>query len=124
MVLTAASYPDEEVQRIAAEMRIRERRYLEVYAWSTRLGLMRITPEKYLPEMLSVYFGALRRYLPPEAAECEIAFLHQTRHVQSFAIESGRPAPDEESEEVAACNPGFGDRPLVPFREMGLFVRR
>jgi pimeloyl-ACP methyl ester carboxylesterase len=117
MVLTAASYPDEEVQRIAAEMRIRGRAYFEMYTWSTRLGLMRITPERYLPDIYRTYVGSLRQYLPPKTAECEIAFLHQTRHVQSFAIESLRWTPDEESEEVAACNRGFGNMPLVVLSE-------
>ena len=113
MVLTAASYPDEEVQRIAADISNEGRLYFEIYAWSTRLGLMRLTPEKHLPELLRVYFGLLRQYLPPKAAECEIAFLHQTRHVQSFIIESGHPTPKEDSEDVAACTRGFGDMPLV-----------
>ena len=121
MVLTAASYPDEEVQRIAADRRIQGRFYLEMYAWSTRLGLMRITPETYLSDMLRVYFGSLRQYLPPKAAECEIAFLHQTRHVQSFLIESGHPTPDEEREEVAACTRGFGDMPLVVLSERWVY---
>ena len=82
---------------------------------------MRITPERYLPDIYRTYVGSLRQYLPPQAAECEIAFLHQTRHVQSFAIESGRPTRDEESEEVAACNRGFGDRPLVVLSERWVY---
>ena len=121
MVLTAASYPDEEVQRIAAEVRIRGRAYFEMYTWSTRLGLMRITPERYLPDIYRTYVGSLREYLPPKAAECEIAFLHQSRHVQSFASESARPTPDEESEEVAACNRGLGDKPLVVLSERWVY---
>ena len=121
MVLTAASYPDEEVRRIAAETRIRGKPYFEMYAWSTRLGLMRITPEKYLPDILRTYFGSLRQYLTPKAAECEIAFLHQTRHVQSFLMESGRPTRDEEIEEVAACNRRFGDLPLVVLSERWVY---
>jgi len=121
MVLTAASYPDEEVQRITADTSIRGRPYFAMYAWSTRLGLMRITPEKYLPDMFRVYFGSLRHYLPPRTAECEIAFLHQTRHVQSFLIESGHPTPDEEIEEVAACTHRFGDMPLVVLSERWVY---
>jgi len=121
MVLTAASYPDEEVQRIAAEMSIRGRAYFEMYTWSTCLGLMRITPERYLPDIYRTYVGSLRHYLPPKAAESEIAFLHQTRHVQSFAIESGRPTPDEESEEVGACTRGFGNMPLVVLSERWVY---
>ena len=121
MVLTATSYPDEEVQRIAAEMRVRSRAYFKMYTWSTRLGLMRITPERYLPDIYRTYVGSLRQYLPPKVAECEIAFLHQTRHVQSFAIESGRQAPDEESEEVAACRRGFGNMPLVVLSERWVY---
>jgi pimeloyl-ACP methyl ester carboxylesterase len=121
IVLTAASYPDEEVQRISADMSIRSRPYFEMYAWSTRLGLMRITPEKYLPDMLRLYFGSLRKCLPPKAAECEIAFLHQTRHVQSFLVESGHPTPDEEIEEVAACTRRFGDMPLVVLSEKWVY---
>ena len=121
MVLAAASYPDEEVQRIAADRRMRGESYLQTYARSTRLGLMRITSEKCLPEMLRVYFGSLRQYLPPKAAECEIAFLHQTRHVQSFLIESGHPTPDEEIEEVAACTHRFGDMPLVVLSERWVY---
>jgi pimeloyl-ACP methyl ester carboxylesterase len=70
MVLAATSYPDEEIQRIAVDTSVQGRIYFEIYAWSTRLGLMRITPERYLPEMLRVYFGFLRQYLrrkPPSA---------------------------------------------------------
>jgi len=81
MVLAATSYPDEDVQQIAANTSEQDTRYSEMFAWTTRLGLLRITPEKYLPEMLRVHFGFLRQYLPPKTAECEIAFLHQTRHV-------------------------------------------
>jgi pimeloyl-ACP methyl ester carboxylesterase len=121
MVLTAASYPDEEVQRIAADTSTRDRFYFEIYAWSTRLGLMRITPERYLPEMLGVYFGFLRKYLPPRVAECEIAFLHQARHVQSFLIERGHPTPEEETEDVAAYTRGFGDMPLVVLSERWVY---
>jgi pimeloyl-ACP methyl ester carboxylesterase len=121
MVLTAASYRDEEVQRIAADRSIRGRPYFEMYVWSTRLGLMRITPERYLSDMLRVYFGFLRQYLPPKAAECEIAFLHQTRHVQSFLTESRHPTPDEEIEEVAACTRRFGDMPLVVLSERWVY---
>jgi hypothetical protein len=82
---------------------------------------MRITPERYLPDMLRAYFGSLRRYLPPKAAECEIAFLHQTRHVQSFFIESGHATPGEELEEVAACTRRFGDMPLVVLSEKWVY---
>jgi len=122
MVLTAASYPDDEVQRVVADTSIRSRPYLEMYAWSTRLGLMRITPERYLPDMLRVYLGLLRQYLPPSAAECEIAFLHQTRHVQSFLIEeSGHPTPNEENEEAAACARRFGEMPLVVLSEKWVY---
>jgi len=121
MVLTAASYPDEEVQKISADVRTRARSYAAMYAWSTRSGLMRLTPERYLPDMLRVYFGALRRYLPPKTAECEIAFLHQTRHVQSFLIESGRPTPDEDIEEVAACKRGFANMPLAVLSERWVY---
>ena len=121
MVLTAASYPDEEVQRISAETRIRGRSYFEMYAWSTRLGLMRITPEKYLPDMLRVYFGSLRKYLPPKAAECEIAFLHQTRHVHSFLIESASDSGRGRGGRRLHA-PFWGYALGYPLREMGLFV--
>jgi pimeloyl-ACP methyl ester carboxylesterase len=121
MVLTAASYPDEEVGRFVAEMSTRGRPYLEMYAWCTRLGLMRITPERRLPDMLRVYFGFLRKYLPPKTAECEIAFLHQTRHVQSFVVERGRPTPNEQIEEAAACTRRFGEMPLVVLSEKWVY---
>jgi hypothetical protein len=120
MVLTASSYPDEEVQRIAAR-RIESGLYFEIYDWSTRLGLMRITPERYLPEMLHAYFGLLRQYLPPKVAEGEIAFLHQTRHVHSFIFESRRPTPEEENEDVAACKRGFANMPLVVLSEKWVY---
>jgi len=123
MVLAAASYPDEEVQQIAAGTSAQDSRYMEIFAWSTRLGLLRITPEKYLPEMLRVYFGALRQFLPPKAAESEIAFLHQTRHVQAFAMERGRPAQQEEAEDVTACSRGFGGIPLVVLSEKWVYSR-
>ena len=121
MVLTAASYPDEEVHRIAAEVTAQSKSYSQIYVWSTRSGLLRITPESYLPEMLRTYFGLLRRYLPPKAAESEIAFLHQLRHVQSFMMESGHPTREGELEEVAACTRGFGDMPLVVLSERWVY---
>lgn len=121
MVLAAASYPDEEVQRIAADRSEQDERYSQIYAWTTRTGLLRITPERYLPEILRVYFGLLRRYLPPKTAECEIAFLHQTRHVQAFHTERGWPTPKEGMEEVAACKRGFGDMPLVVLSEKWVY---
>ena len=121
MVLTAASYPDEEVRQIAAEITARSKSYSQIYVWSTRSGLLRITPESYLPEMLRTYFGLLRRYLPPKAADSEIAFLHQLRHVQSFMMESGHPTREGELEEVAACTRGFGDMPLVVLSERWVY---
>jgi hypothetical protein len=121
MVLTASSYPDEEVQRIAADTKIRDGFYFDIYTWSTRLGLLRITPERYLPEMLRVYFAFLRRYLPPKIAECEIAFLHQARHVQSLISERGHPTREEEIEDVAACSRRFGDMPLVVLSEKWVY---
>jgi pimeloyl-ACP methyl ester carboxylesterase len=120
MVLTASSYPDEEVQRIAVR-RVGSGLYFKIYDWSTRLGLMRITSERYLPEMLHVYFGLLRQYLPLKAAECEISFLHQIRHVHSFIIESRRPTPEEEIEDVAACKRGFANMPLVVLSEKWIY---
>jgi pimeloyl-ACP methyl ester carboxylesterase len=121
IVLTATSYPDEEIQRIATDTSIRGKFLFASYAWSARFGLMRITPEKYLPEMLSVYFGLLRQYLPPRTAEREIAFLHQTRHVQSLMIERGHPTSEEDMEDVAACTRGFGDMPLVVLSERWVY---
>jgi pimeloyl-ACP methyl ester carboxylesterase len=121
MVLTATSYPDEDVQQVAANTSKQDMRYSEFFAWTTRLGLLRITPETFLPEMLRVYFGYLRQYLPPKTAECEIAFLHQTRHVQSFMIERARPTPKEEIEDVAACTRGFGNMPLVVLSEKWVY---
>src|SRR6476660_7170743 len=41
------------------------------------------------------------------------AFVHQTRHVQSMLIESGRPTAAENEEDVAACRRGFGNIPLL-----------
>jgi hypothetical protein len=121
MVLTASSYPDEDVQQIAANTSKQDTRSSEIFVWTTRLGLLRVTPEKYLPEMLRVYFGYLRQYLPPRTAECEIAFLHQTKHVQSFMIERARPTPKEEIEDVAACTRGFGNMPLVVLSEKWVY---
>ena len=121
MVLAATSYPDENTQQIAADVSKQDTRYANIYTWSTRLGLMRITPERYLPEMVSVYFGLLRRYLPPKTAECEITFLNQTRHVQAFMMERGRRTPKEEVEDVEACKRGFGDMPLVVLTEKWVY---
>src|SRR5690349_21749783 len=100
LVLTATSYPDEGLLRTAAETSTRGRLYFDIYGWSTGLGLTRITPERNLPQMFGVYFGFLRKYLPLRVAECEIAFLHQTRHVRSLTIEREHPTPKEESEDV------------------------
>src|SRR5215469_7034398 len=50
MVLTAASYRMKRYSE-SADTRIHGRSYFELYAWSTRSGLMRITPERYLPDM-------------------------------------------------------------------------
>jgi pimeloyl-ACP methyl ester carboxylesterase len=121
MVLMATSYPDTHTQEIASGVSKEDTRYSDIYVWSTRLGLMRMTPERYLPDMVRVYFGFLRRYLPPKIAECEIAFLHQTGHVQSFMMERGRPTAEEEFEDVAACNRGFGDMPLVVLTEKWVY---
>jgi pimeloyl-ACP methyl ester carboxylesterase len=121
MVLTATSYPDEEVQRIAADTSVEGWLYFEIYAWCTRLGLMRITPERCAPGMLGVYFGLLRQYLPARTAECEIAFLHQTRHVQSLLMEMAHPTSKEEIEDVAACTRGFGNIPLVVLSERWIY---
>jgi pimeloyl-ACP methyl ester carboxylesterase len=121
MVLAATSYPDEDVQRLAAEASERDMRYLKIYAWTTRLGLARVTPERFLPEMARAYFGFLRERLPPKAAESEIAFLRQTNHVQSMADERQHPTPIEESEDAAACRQGFGDMPLVILTEKWVY---
>jgi len=40
MVLTASSYPNEDVQQITADMSIRDTRYFEIYAGTTRLAYM------------------------------------------------------------------------------------
>ena len=121
MVLMATSYPDEVTRRIAADMNQRDMRYFEIYAWTTRLGLSRITPERYLPEMGRQYFDFLREHLPPRAAESEIAFLHQTKHVQSLVIEKGHPTSIEEQEDEAACRRGFGDMPLLILTEKWVY---
>jgi len=121
MALTAGSYPDEDVQRVSAEMRTRARSYAAIYGWSVRSGLMRITPETILPDMFRVYLSALRYYLPPQTAECEIAFLHQSRHVQAFLMESAWTAPEEENELVAACKRGFANMPLVVLAEKWVY---
>ena len=121
MVLAATSYPDQEVQRIAADTSDRDIRYFEMLAWITRLGLSRITPERFVPEMGRTYFDLLRKHLPPQAAECEIAFLHQTRHVQALAIERAHATDIEENEDQAACRRGFGDMPLVVLSDKWVF---
>ena len=79
------------------------------------------SPQKYLPEMLRVYFGSYANAFPPKTTECEIAFLHQTRHVQSFMIERARSTPKEEIEDVAACTRGFGNMPLVVLSEKWVY---
>ena len=121
MVLAATSFPDEEVQRIAAERSKQDAGYLAVYAWTTRLGLLRVTPERFLPEMARIYFNYLRNYLPPKAAECEIAFLHQAKHVQAMLSEREHSTPEEESEDAAACRRGFGNMPLVVLCEKWIY---
>lgn len=78
-------------------------------------------PEGLLPETVRLYFGFLRRYLPSETAECEIAFLYQTRHVQSMVIEREHPTSAEEDEDVAACRRGFGNIPLVVLAERWVY---
>jgi len=121
LVLTATSYPDEGLLRTAADTSARGRFYFDIYGWSTGLGLTRITPERNLPQMFRVYFGLLRKYLPLKVAECEIAFLHQTRHVRSLTIEREHPTSKEESEDVAACKRGFADMPLVVLSERWVY---
>ena len=121
IVLTATSYPDEEWHRKAAESSDRDRRILKTYAWTTRLGLLRTVPERFLPEMFRVYLGLLRKYLPRQAAESEIAFLHQTRHVQSLILEADHPNDIEEAEDRAACSKGFGSLPLVVLTERWVY---
>ena len=121
IVLTATSYPDEEWHRKAADSSDGDRRLLQKYAWTTRVGLLRIMPERLLSEMFRVYFGLLRRYLPKQAAESEIAFLHQTRHVQSLVLEADHPNDIEEAEDRAACSKGFGSLPLVVLTERWVY---
>lgn len=121
LVLAATSYPDEEVRRIAADMNQRDIRFFEIYAWITRLGLSRITPERYLPEMGRQYFDLLREHLPPQAADSEFAFFHQSKHVQALVIEKGHPTPAEENEDEAACRRGFGDMPFVVLSEKWVY---
>ncbi|MGH9632455.1 MAG: hypothetical protein ACRD7E_29465, partial [Bryobacteraceae bacterium] len=121
IVLTATSYPDDEVLRKAAESGDRDRRLFEIYAQATRAGVLRIIPERFLPEMLRAYFGLLRKYLPPKAAQSEIAFLHQTKHVQSMVLEADRPSLIEQREDVAACSRGFGNLPFVVLTERWVY---
>jgi pimeloyl-ACP methyl ester carboxylesterase len=121
IVLTATSYPDEELLRKAAESSKRDRCLFETYAGTTRSGLLRIMPEGFLPEMFRGYFGLLRKYLPSQAAQSEIAFLHQTRHVQSLVLEADHPSPTEEQDDAAACSRGFGDVPLVVLTERWVY---
>jgi pimeloyl-ACP methyl ester carboxylesterase len=121
MVLIATSYPDEELLHKAAESNNRDRRLFETYAATTRAGLLRIMPERFVPEMLRGYFGALRKYLPSQAAQSEIAFLHQTRHVQSLVLEADHPSRTEEGEDAAACSQGFGNVPLVVLTERWIY---
>jgi len=122
MVLTAASYPDEEVQRISAETRIRGRSYFEMYAWSTRLGLMRITPERYLPDMLRVYFGSLRHYLPPRTAECEIAFLLRPDMFNPSLLKADTRVPTKRSRRSPLARTVLGICPWLSFPRDG-FIR-
>ena len=119
-MLTATSYPDEDVQQRAANTSKQDARYSEMFAWTTRLGLLRITPKVPARDAPRVLW-LLRQYLPPKTTECEIAFLHQTRHVQSFMIERARSTPKEEIEDVAACTRGFGNMPLVVLSEKWVY---
>jgi pimeloyl-ACP methyl ester carboxylesterase len=117
IVLTATSYPDEEIRRITDEPGDRYRRFVETYFWTTRSGLIRLIPEQYLPAMLQTYVSLLRKYLPPQAAQSEISFLHQTRHVRSLLLEAQPLSSAEEAEDIAACERGFGALPLVVLAE-------
>ena len=74
-----------------------------------------------LPEMGRQYLDFIREHLPPRAAESEIAFLHQTKHVQSMVIEKGHPTSIEEQEDEAACRRGFGDMPLLILTEKWVY---
>ena len=121
MVLTATSYPDEEVRPNASAADEQDRSLFKIYGLCTRTGLLRMIPEGLLPETVRLYFGFLRRYLPSETAECEIAFLYQTRHVQSMVIEREHPTSAEEDEDVAACRRGFGNIPLVVLAERWVY---
>jgi pimeloyl-ACP methyl ester carboxylesterase len=117
IVLTATSYPDEELRRITDETGERYPRFVQTYFWMTRSGLIRIIPEQYLPAMFQSYVSLLRKYLPPEAAQSEISFLHQTRHARSLFLEAQHPNSAEEAEDIAACERGFGTVPLVVLAE-------
>ena len=106
---------------MAAKINQRDLRYFEFFAWTTRLGLSRITPERFMPEMGRQYFEFLREHLPPQGAESEIAFLHQAKHMQSLVIEMRHSTPAEENEDDAACRRGFGDMPLVVLTEKWVY---
>jgi pimeloyl-ACP methyl ester carboxylesterase len=120
IVLAATSYPDEETLKYA-KMDEHERRFFQLYGWSVRTGLLRMIPERFLPEMLRVYTGLLRKYLPPNAAESEVTFLRQTRHVQSLVSEAAHPNLGEEMEDVAGCHRGLGNMPLIVLAEKWVY---
>lgn len=121
MVLTATSYPDAEFQRRAVQNSSRDEHLYRTYLWTTRTGLLRFIPERLLPGMLPTFIGYLRKYLPPTVAKSEIAFLHQTRHVESIVVEAEHPNSREEEEDSTACRRGFGSIPLIVLSEKWVY---
>lgn len=82
------------------------------------VGLSRLIGVLFRPAIAEEYAAELRKYLPPRAAESEIAFLAQSKHAQAMAAEL-RTIPRTEQELRQARD--FGDIPLIVLSEKWTF---
>ncbi len=119
MVLVAASHEDWRTRNpTAGNEEDRADRFVRIAAFLSHIGLSRLLGVLFRPAMAVEYAADLRRYLPTRAAESEIAYLAQAKHVQAMADEV-RAMRATEAQLRAARN--FGDIPLIVLSERWMF---
>lgn len=96
-------------------------RFIRLAAFLSHVGLSRLLGVLFRPAMAQEYVVDLRKYLPPRAAESEIAYLAQAKHVQAMADEI-RTTPETEAQLRSARD--FGDIPLIVLSERWVFSEK